>query len=185
MADYRRLNVHGGDGFGLGEHVNSGDLIRLNGEPEDDADLATVHPECPVLAIDKGEAGGDSTAKEVFGHRLGAKALGRDAHLLGHAIGSKDDIWGENTEEVLHAAFAGGGEKGGDDFAVGICTWSCLPTLFAHPATGPAGELASGDLGAIDNGGHFVKWHCEDIVQHEGNPFERTKGVENQAKRFG
>ena len=184
MADYGRLDVHGGDGLGLGEHVDGRDLIRLNGEPEDDADLAAVHPEGAVLTVDEREAGGDSTAEEVLGHRLGTKALSRNAHLLGHTIGSKDDIWGENTEEVLHAAFAGGGEKGGDDFAVGICTWSCLPTLFAHPASGPAGELASGDLGAIDNGGHLVKWHREDIVQHERNPFERTEGVENQAKRF-
>ena len=50
-------------------------------------------------------------------------------------------------------------------------------------ATRPAGELTGGRRRAVDNRGHLIEWHREDVVQHERHPLGGRQLVEDDQHR--
>ncbi|GLY32316.1 hypothetical protein Kisp02_56810 [Kineosporia sp. NBRC 101731] len=78
----------------------------------------------------------------------------------------------QERDQPLEVPFAGGREKGIDDFTAmpgrSLGGRYSLGPVRPYASPGPAGQLASGGGGAVEQGADVIEGNTEQVVQDEG-----------------
>ena len=105
--------------------------------------------------------------------------LGRCTRGHGGGIGAEYDVGVKDGEEGFEVTATGGGEEGVHNFSLTVEIGAARGVCSLDTAACAARELPCRGGGTSDDGSDVVEGQVEHVVQHEGEPFGRCQGFED------